>query len=207
MKAAIYTRVSTDSQTTENQRQALETVIEQRGWTLKQVYEDRGISGAKGRQDRPALDRLLKDCVRGQYDVVMAWSIDRLGRSLSDLIATMQELNAAKVRLFVLQQGVDTTTPAGRAMFQMVGVFAEFERELIRERVLAGQRRAKAKGKHIGRRSRFSKDDKARVAFELDLGRKPGDIADEMGCGRTTIYRLAQEYRDEQRQQAPTARR
>src|SRR5215472_7473049 len=113
-RAALYLRVSTDGQTTENQRLALETVAAQRGWTVVQVYNDNGISGAKGRDKRAGLDAILKDASRGRFDVVMAWAMDRLGRSLADLIGTLRELDAAHVDLFLHQQAIDTTSPAGR---------------------------------------------------------------------------------------------
>lgn len=150
-KAALYLRVSTAEQTTENQRRELEAVAKRSGWEIVEVYEDNGISGAKGRELRPAYDQLLKDATRRQFDVVMAWSVDRLGRSLQDLVAFMEDLNGLGVDLYLHQQGIDTTTPSGRAMFQMCGVFAEFERAMIRERVMAGLARAKAQGKKLGR--------------------------------------------------------
>jgi DNA invertase Pin-like site-specific DNA recombinase len=102
------------------------------------VYRDHGISGAKGRDKRPDLDRLCKDAAGRQFDIVMAWSVDRLGRSLQDLVGFLSEIHALKVDLYLHQQGLDTTTPAGKAMFQMMGVFAEFERAMIQERVRAG---------------------------------------------------------------------
>lgn len=150
-RAAIYLRVSTDGQTTENQRLELARVAAQAGWEVVEVYEDAGISGAKGREQRPAFDRLCKDAARRRFDVVMAWSVDRLGRSLQDLVTFLSELHGMGVDLFLHQQGIDTTTPAGKAMFQMLGVFAEFERAMIQERVKAGLARAKAQGKVLGR--------------------------------------------------------
>ena len=150
-RAAIYLRVSTDGQTTENQRLELERVARQAGWEVAEVYEDAGVSGAKGRDKRPAFDRLCKDAARRQFDVVMAWSVDRLGRSLQDLVTFLGDLHGMRVDLFLHQQGIDTTTPAGKAMFQMLGVFAEFERSMIQERVKAGLARAKAQGKTLGR--------------------------------------------------------
>lgn len=149
-RAAIYLRVSTDGQTTENQRLVLEQVAEKTGWDIVGVYEDNGVSGAKGRAQRPAFDRLCRDATRRKFDVVMAWSVDRLGRSLQDLVIFLGELRAVGLDLFLHQQGVDTTTPAGKAMFQMMGVFAEFERAMIRDRVKAGLARARANGKRLG---------------------------------------------------------
>jgi len=150
-RAAIYLRVSTDGQTTENQRRELAQVAEAAGWEVGEFYEDAGVSGAKGREQRPAFDRLCHDATKRRFDVVMAWSVDRLGRSLQDLVTFLGELKALRVDLFILKQGVDTTTPAGKAMFQMLGVFAEFERALIQERVKAGLARAKAQVKTLGR--------------------------------------------------------
>src|ERR1700691_3418342 len=107
-RAALYLRVSTDGQTTENQRMALEAVAAQRGWSVVAVYEDAGISGAKGRDKRPGLDGMLKDASRAKFDVVMVWAVDRLGRSLTDLLDTLRDLEAARVDLFLHQQSVDT---------------------------------------------------------------------------------------------------
>ena len=151
-RVAIYLRVSTTEQTTTNQRRELQAVAKRHGWSVVQVFEDAGISGAKGRKDRPALDALLKSVARREVDMVAAWSVDRLGRSLTDLLDFLRELHAKGVDLFLHQQGLDTSTPSGRAMFQMMGVFAKFERAMIRERVLAGLTRAKEQGISLGRR-------------------------------------------------------
>src|SRR6266446_2895617 len=150
-RAAIYLRTSTSSQHTENQRLELERIAERRGWKIAEVYEDFGISGAKGRDKRPALDRMLKDANRRRFDLVMAWSIDRVGRSLSDLLGTIQHLEAVGVDLFLDQQNIDTTTPAGKLMFQICGAFAEFERAMIKQRIKIGVKRAIAKGVKVGR--------------------------------------------------------
>jgi DNA invertase Pin-like site-specific DNA recombinase len=150
-RVALYRRVSTDGQTTENQRLALEAVAEQRAWTVIATYSDNGISGAKGRAKQPGLDRLLKDAGRPQFNVVMAWAMDRLGRSLADLIDTLRTLEAGHVDLSLHQQTIDTTTPAGRMFFHVTGAFAEFERNMIRTRVNAGLARARARGVRLGR--------------------------------------------------------
>jgi DNA invertase Pin-like site-specific DNA recombinase len=120
----------------------LEAVARHRGWEIVAVYEDQGISGAKGRDKRPQFDRLLRDAVRGKFEILAAWAVDRLGRSLQDLVGTLGELRAAGVDLFLHQQAVDTTTPSGRAMF---------ERAMIQERIKAGLARARAAGKTLGR--------------------------------------------------------
>ncbi len=150
-RAALYLRVSTDGQTTENQRRELLDVAERSGWIITEIYEDAGISGAKGRDKRPAFDRLLKDATRRRFDIVAAWSVDRLGRSLQDLVSFLSDIHGYGIDLYLHQQGIDTTTPAGKAMFQMLGVFAEFERAMIRDRVNAGLARAKSKGVVLGR--------------------------------------------------------
>jgi DNA invertase Pin-like site-specific DNA recombinase len=150
-RAALYARVSTDGQTTENQRRELRAAIERNGWTISVEYVDHGISGAKTRRDRPQFDALLKAVARREFDVVAAWSVDRLGRSLQDLVGFLSDLQAKKVDLYLHQQALDTSTPSGKAMFGMLGVFAEFERAIIQERVKAGIARARAKGKKLGR--------------------------------------------------------
>ena len=132
---AIYLRVSTTEQTTANQERELREVASRMGCEVVKVYRDHGISGAKGRDKRPEFDRLCRDATKREFDTILAWSVDRLGRSLSDLIEFLTEIHALKVDLYLHQQGLDTTTPAGKAMFQMMGVFAEFERAMIQERV------------------------------------------------------------------------
>ena len=132
-RAAIYARVSTRNghQDPDTQLMALRQVAERAGWQIVGEYVDHGISGAKGRDKRPEFDRLLKDATRRQFDVVMAWSVDRLGRSLQDLVAFLGDVHAQGVDLYLQIQGIDTTTPGGKALFQMMGVFAEFERAMI----------------------------------------------------------------------------
>jgi len=150
-RVALYLRVSTGEQSVENQRRELRATVARRGWNIIVEYADEGISGAKGRDKRPAFDRLLKAVTRRKIDMVAAWSVDRLGRSLQDLVGFLGELHAAGVDLYLERQGVDTSTPAGRALFQMLGVFAEFERALIQERVRAGIAKARATGTKSGR--------------------------------------------------------
>src|SRR5262245_7271573 len=150
-RAVCYLRVSTTDQTTANQERELREIAARMGCEVVKVYKDHGISGAKSRNGRPAFDALCRDAARRQFDVIMAWSVDRLGRSLQDLVGFLSEIHALGIDLFLHQQGLDTTTPAGKAMFQMMGVFAEFERAMIPERVRAGLARAKGEGKHLGR--------------------------------------------------------
>jgi DNA invertase Pin-like site-specific DNA recombinase len=170
-RAALYVRVSTDRQTVENQIAALTKVAEARGWRIVETFSDAGISGAKGRKDRPALDEMLKQAQRRRFDVVMAWAIDRIGRSLVDLLNTIEGLKACGVDLYLDQQAIDTTTPSGKLMLQMTGAFAEFERAMIQARIHAGLKRAVANGTKLGRPlNNPAAIDKARLALEGGLG-------------------------------------
>ena len=150
-RVALYCRVSTDGQTVENQTRELEAVAMRHGWEIVETFTDKGISGAKGRDSRPGFNALHKAIARKEVDMVAAWSVDRLGRSLQDLVAFLGELHGKGIDLYLHQQGIDTTTPAGKMIFQIMGVFAEFERTMIQERIHAGLRRAKASGKTLGR--------------------------------------------------------
>src|SRR5919205_1173165 len=150
-RAALYARVSTGGQTVENQLRELRQVADRLGWDVVEEFVDQGISGAKGRDKRPALDSMLKAVIRGEVEVVAAWSVDRLGRSLQDLVGVLSEIREREVDLYLHQQGLDTATPSGRAMYQMLGVFAEFERAIIVERINVGLARAKAQGRVLGR--------------------------------------------------------
>jgi len=188
-RVAIYLRVSTDKQTTDNQRRELEAVAERSGWKVVKVYEDAGISGAKGRDKRPGLDAMMKAVNAKQFDLVAAWSVDRLGRSLTDLLGILQELHEKGVDLFLHQQGLDTSTTAGKAMFQMLGVFAEFERGIIRERVNAGLARARAKGTKLGRR-RVEPAVEARIMKLRARGDGMLKIGRELGVGTSVVQRV-----------------
>jgi DNA invertase Pin-like site-specific DNA recombinase len=189
MRAAIYLRVSTAGQDTANQRRELEAAAAVRGWQVVAVYEDHGISGAKGRDKRPQFDLMQQDAVRRRFDVLMTWAVDRLGRSLPDLIGCMNELHAAKVDLFLHQQAIDTTTPSGKAMFGMLGVFAEFERSMIQSRVNAGLARAKAAGVKLGR-PKVGKPVEAAIRTRLAAGEGILKVAKAEGCGVSTVQRV-----------------
>jgi len=191
-RAAIYARVSTDGQTTENQLRELRLVAERNGWPIVQEFVDQGVSGAKGREERPAFDALWKGAIRREFDVIMVWAVDRLGRSLSHLVNFLSELHAKKVDLFIYQQGIDTTTPAGKALFGMMGVFAEFERAMIQERVKAGIKRVRAKGQRWGRR-KLEEIDPALCTQILDLrgkGLGMGAICMKVGVSSRTVWRF-----------------
>src|SRR5262249_11907220 len=158
-------------------------------WEIVKVYKDHGISGAKGRDKRPAFDALHKAAVRREFDVVMGWSVDRLGRSLQDLISFLSEIHAAGVDLFLHQQGLDTTAPAGKALFQMMGVFAEFERSMIAERVRAGLKRAKAEGKQLGR-PRIAPELESRILAALKAGQSIRSVAARFEVNPSTVQRV-----------------
>jgi DNA invertase Pin-like site-specific DNA recombinase len=193
-RVAIYLRVSTSKQDTENQLLELSAVADRSGWDIWKVYEDAGISGAKGRDKRPGLDAMMKAVNAKQFDMVAAWSVDRLGRSLTDLLGILQGLQEKGVDLFLHQQGLDTSTTAGKAMFQMLGVFAEFERGIIRERVNAGLARARARGTKLGRR----RVEPAVEAQILEL-RARGDgilkIGRQLGIGTSVVQRVFKQER------------
>lgn len=188
-RVALYVRVSTTDQTTENQRRELLEVAERAGWDVVGVFADEGVSGAKGRDKRPQFDAVLKLVTQRKVDMVAAWSVDRLGRSLQHLVDTLGELKAAGADLYLHKQALDTSTPAGRAMFGMLGVFAEFEREIIRERVMAGMATAKAQGKTVGR-PRAKEETVARVRELRAQGLGIRKVAREVGCGVSLIQRL-----------------
>ena len=188
-RVAMYLRVSTDGQTTENQRLELEQIAEHSGWRIVGTYEDHAISGAKGREKRPALDNLLKDANRRKFDLVAAWSVDRLGRSLQNLLEFLAEIQALGVDLYLHQQGIDTTTPAGKAMFQMCGVFAEFERSIMRDRINAGLARAHAQGKRLGRPP-VAPEVEQRIRARLAEGVGVCKVAAMEGVGVSVVQRV-----------------
>ncbi|MER8528262.1 recombinase family protein [Mesorhizobium sp. M1272] len=188
-KVAIYTRVSTDKQTTENQERELRQIAERAGWEIVEVYCDHGISGSKGRDKRPAFDRMLKDATRRRFDMVMAWSVDRLGRSLQHLVGFLSELQGAAIDLFLHQQGIDTTTPAGKAMYQMLGVFAEFERSIIVARINSGLVTARAKGKRLGR-PRMVDAKTTAIREALSAGGSVRQVAASCSTSIGTVHRV-----------------
>jgi DNA invertase Pin-like site-specific DNA recombinase len=192
-RVGIYLRVSRNEQTVENQRLELMRVAEHRGWTIAGEYADEGISGAKGRDKRPAYDRLRKDALSGKFDLVAAWAIDRLGRSLIDLVGFMDEISKANVDLYLHQQHVDTSTAAGRAFLQMAGVFAEYERATLRDRIYAGLARAKAQGKHCGRPRAKTLNVERRVRDLRAKGYGLVRIGRELGIGTGRCKRILNE--------------
>jgi DNA invertase Pin-like site-specific DNA recombinase len=192
-RVALYLRVSTDGQTVDNQRRELTAAAERHGWMSAGEFTDHGISGTKGRDKRPAFDRMLKAATRRDIDMIAAWSVDRLGRSLQDLVSFLGEIHGAGVDLYLHQQGLDTSMPAGRAMFQMLGVFAEFERVMIVSRVQAGLSRARKEGKRLGRPPIDARKE-GRIKVALAKGDKGIlKIAAEQGVGSGTVQRIKAE--------------
>lgn len=190
-RAALYVRVSTDQQTVENQILALTEVAQRSGWTVVQTFSDEGVSGAKGRDKRPGYDNLLKAVAKREVDIIAAWSVDRLGRSLNDLVAFLTDIQAKNCDLYLHQQAIDTSTPSGRMMFQMLGVFAEFERSMIRARVMSGLERARSKGVKIGRPA-IAPIRLKRVEQGLRAGQSIRTIAKATGVSTATVQRVKQ---------------
>ena len=189
-KCAIYSRVSTDEQTTENQLMVLREIAERKGMTVVAEFNDEGISGAKGRDKRTGFDNIIKGSIKKDYDTILVWSVDRLGRSLQDLVSFLNEIHSVGCDLYIHQSGLDTSTPTGKMMFQMCGVFAEFERGMLRERVVAGQKRAKSKGKHIGRPTNLNEGLVHSIKYMKEQGVGIRKIAKDLSVGVGTVYRV-----------------
>ena len=194
-RVALYLRVSTSEQTIVNQRRELEAVAERHGWQVVAVFKDEGISGTKGRDKRPGFDRLCQGIARREFDRVAAWSVDRLSRSLQDLVTFLGELHAKGIDLYLHQQGLDTATPAGKAMFQMLGVFSEFEWAMIVERVKAGLSRARSQGRRLGRPS-LGPDKERAVRRLLSKGTGIVKTAKTVGVGVSAVQRIKGEMND-----------
>lgn len=189
-RIGLYMRVSTADQTVENQRRDLARVAEHRGWQIVGEYVDHGISGAKGRDRRPAFDQLVKDSGHGKLDIIAAWSIDRIGRSLAHLVEFMEELKQQGVGLYLHQQNVDSSTASGKAMLSMCGVFAEFERSIIVERINAGLARARAQGKKMGRPTTVTATTQQQIRDLAAKGMGKLKIGRVVGCGTATVQRV-----------------
>jgi len=192
-RAALYVRAGADGQTTAHQRRELKAVAARRGWDIVKFYDDSGVCGAKGRERRSGWNNLLEDANSGRFDVVMAWSIDRLGRSLGDLVNGLQNLHNARVDLFLREPRLDTTTAAGRAMFEMCRVFAEFERSMKVVRVTDGMVLAKTNGTRSGKpigRPRISSDVEQRIRKELSAGYGILKVAAMVGVSSSPVQRV-----------------
>ena len=193
-RVVIYGRTSTDKQTVENQLQTLREVSRRNDWEIVEEYTDEGISGSHGRNRRPSFDRLLKDSVRGKFEGILVWDISRLGRSLQDLISFLNDIQSKNIDLYIHQQGIDTTTPSGKMMFQMIGVFSEFERNLIRDRVRSGMETAKRNGtksgKKIGRPTNVNDSTRSTIIELSERGMSKTKICKTLGIGVGTLYKL-----------------
>tara|TARA_B110000503_G_C7060373_1_gene376384 strand:- start:389 stop:988 length:600 start_codon:yes stop_codon:yes gene_type:complete len=194
-RCVIYTRISTSDkgQTTENQLRELKKVAELKGLTIVDTYTDEGISGSKGREIRTGFDNLIKGAVRKDFDTILVWSVDRLGRSLQDLVSFLNEIHSVGCDLYIHQSGVDTSTPSGKMMFQMIGIFSEFELSMIRERVVSGQQRAKSQGKHIGRPTNLNEGISHSIKYMKGQGVGIRKIAKDLGVGVYTVYKVLDE--------------
>ena len=192
-RVCLYCRVSKSSQSVERQISELEIVASRNGWEIVDRYIDHGISGSKGRDGRPELDRMMKDSNKRKFDVVMVWSIDRLGRSLQHLIEILNDLNAKNVDLYFDQQSIDSTVPTGKLMFSLIGAFAEFEKSIIRERVLSGLESARKKGRIGGRPTNLTDEVRSKIVEMKGAGVPIRKIRNECSVGTSTIYKVLKE--------------
>ena len=190
MKAVIYSRVSTNDQTVDNQLKILREVAEKKGLEVVQEISDEGISGAKGRDERDGFNELIKGSIQKEWDIILVWDVSRLGRSLQHLVSFLDDIHSAKCDLYIHQSGLDTSTASGKMMFQMIGVFSEFERSMIRERVIAGQQRAKAEGKHIGRKTNVNEGTLNAVKHLRENNVPIKRIAKNLKIGVGTVYKI-----------------
>ena len=196
-RVALYARVSTanNGQDPALQTRELREYCERRGWLITDEYVDAGFSGAK--DSRPELNRLMSDAHRRRFDTILVWKLDRFGRSLRHLVNALAELEARGIAFVSLRDNLDLSTPSGRLMFQIIGAMAEFERALIAERVKAGMRNARAKGRRIGRPSRIPLTEDLRKEIAVAYQRGEGSfraLAARFGCSLGTVQRLVGLY-------------
>ena len=192
MKVAIYARVSTKDkgQDPEMQLVELREFAAKRGWQVAGEFVDVGVSGS--RDSRPQLDAMMRLAKTRKVDVIAVWKLDRFGRSLRHLVDALAELNAVGCAFVALRDNLDLSTPAGKLMFHVIGAMAEFERELIRERVKAGLAHARSKGQKLGRpRVRRDRDRDAKVIRQMRAdGESYGEIGEALGRTKSDIYRV-----------------
>jgi len=189
-RVCLYARVSTTCQSVDRQLEELTSVAQRNDWEIVDTYIDLGISGSKGRDQRPELNRMMNDSIKKKFDVVMCWSIDRLGRSLQNCLEILNDLNAKNIDLYFDQQSIDTTTPTGKLMFSMIGAFAEFEREIIRERIMSGLEAARKKGRILGRKTNLTPSTERKIIDMKSSGATIRKIATECSVGTQTIYKV-----------------
>ena len=189
-RAVIYSRVSTNEQTVENQLRVLREVAEKRGLEVVREISDEGISGAKGRDERQGFDELIKGSVKNEWDIILVWDVSRLGRSLKHLVSFLEDIQSAHCDMYIHQSGIDTSTASGKMMFGMLSVFSEFERSMIRERVIAGQQRAVANGVKLGRKTNVN-DGIITAVYQLRKNNVPIQrIAKDLQIGVGTVYKI-----------------
>ena len=185
-KCVIYSRVSTSNQENENQIGLLKEICERKGYQLVDVISD-VMSGSKGRVDRKGFDKLIKGSIKKEWDSILVWSVDRLGRSLKDLVSFLEDINSVGCDLYIHQSGIDSSTPSGKMMFQMIGVFAEFERSMISERVKLGLART---DKKLGRPTNMNTGMIESVKFMRGKGVGIKKIASDLSIGVGTVYKV-----------------
>ena len=189
-QAVIYTRISTNEQTIDNQLKVLREIAHKKGLDVVREISDEGISGAKGRNEREGFDELIKGSIQKEWDTILVWDVSRLGRSLKHLVSFLEDIHSAKCDLYIHQSGIDTSTASGKMMFGMLSVFSEFERSMIRERVIAGQQRAKAEGKHIGRKTNVTDGTVNAVKHMRENNVPIKRIAKDLHIGVGTVYKI-----------------
>jgi len=189
-KCAIYSRVSTLDQKTENQTNKLKEIAKLKGYSSIVEYSDKGISGKHGRDIRTGFDTLIKGAVSKEFDMIFVWSVDRLGRSLQDLISFLNEINSIGCNLYIHNSQLDSSTPAGKMLFSLLGVFSEFERSMISDRVKLGMQRAIADGKKIGRPSKLNEGLKHSIKYMKSQNIGIRKIGRDLGVGVGTIYKV-----------------
>ena len=194
-KAVIYTRVSTNDQCVSNQLKVLREIAEKKGLEVVREISDEGISGAKGRDERQGFDELITGSIRKDWDIILVWDVSRLGRSLKHLVSFLEDIQSAKCGLYIHQSGIDTSTASGKMMFGMLSVFSEFERGMVRERVIAGQQRAKAEGKHIGRPSNVTDGTLNAVKHMRENNVPIKRIAKDLHIGVGTVYKVLEQVK------------
>ena len=186
-KVAIYCRVSTLDQTVDNQLIELRDHCSKMGWEIAKEYADEGLSGTLSRDKRPAFNEMIKDAYRKRFDLVVCWDISRLGRSMKELVMFLSDMKDRDIGICSVRQGFDTSTTMGEMMFQFVGILSSWEREMIRERTLAGLERAKSEGKTLGRRKVITDEISSKIIGLRSIGRSIRDIASEVGVSRGTV--------------------
>ena len=186
-KVAIYSRVSTLDQTIDNQLLELRDHCSKMGWEIVKEYADEGLSGTLSRDKRPALNSLIKDAYRKKFDSVVCWDISRIGRSMKELVLFLSDMKDRDIGICSVRQGFDTSTSMGEIMFQFVGILSSWEREMIRERTLAGLDRARSEGKTLGRKKVVNDEITAHIIQLRNANKSIRAISSEVGVSRGTV--------------------